>query len=197
MNDVYRYLGGASAGVDFKGLGDYMPHHGAVPPTVEHGAEFHTDVTRELFIPVYNDVNGGATLALKGAYSVIELADGAAGNIYVSIKCPDDFVSFTSLKMVWMTDAVAGNMRWRTTAYYGAAGEVFNLTTETPAQGVTANGGAGIINVQEPANPLGLAGFALGDYIGFKTTRDGVHADDTINDLVRIIGLLFTYTAEQ
>ena len=167
-------------------------------PPKSHGIDKHTDVTRDLFIPAYE---GHALTGVKGTHGYYSAIDGGANLsqpiVYFSIKVPDDFVSFSSLKAVWLSTAVSGNAFWRMQAQYAAAAEAYNTHSDGGAYGTTATGGADIINVQEPANPLTLASLAKGDYIGIEFSRLGSNAEDTLDANVRFIGLLFTYTAEQ
>lgn len=163
-----------------------------------HGAAQHTDVTRTLFIPALNDVNANATLTFAGSRSLIQLADGATGHIYFSFDVPDKFVSFTSIELVWLVGfGDDGNMRWKLDAKYAAHGENHEIHSDAPAYGETAAAAANTLYVQEPANPLAMAGLALGDNVGILMTRDGGHANDTIDAVVKIVGLHFTYTGHQ
>jgi len=161
----------------------------------EHGAALHTNVTRELFLPVYGYTSG--EIAFWGYHSSHSLADGEDKNCNFSLKVPDDFVSFTKLEAVWGCSAAAGNMYWRFQAYYHASGEIYSLHDDLPALGTTATGGANILNVQEPANPLTLASLAAGDYVGVFFRREGSNVLDSLAASVEMIGLLFTYMAEQ
>lgn len=175
-----------------------MPHHGQVPPTVEHGAEFHTDVTRELFIPANEGFVAAGAPSVLGQFSVITGgADLDEPTVYFAIKVPDDFVSFLTLKAVWSCGVAAGNMYWRIKADWAAAGEIYTTHSEDGAMGVTATGGGNILNVQEPFDPILFVDLALGDYIGILFERDGSHANDTLDTTVKLVGLLFTYMAEQ
>lgn len=170
-----------------------------VAPAV-HGAAQHTDITRELFIPacegflaagVCNETPNGAFSSVLGDANAPEPA------VYFSNKVPDDFVSFISVKAVWLSEAAGGNMYWNLSASYAASGQTEATHTDTPAIGVTATGGNDIINVQEPANALTLASLAIGDYLGMVFARDGTDANDTLDAEVYLLGLLFTYVANQ
>lgn len=173
---------------------------GADPTEVDspevHGADKHTNVTRELFILATTGSTTGVAADL-GYFPCIELADGVTNFIRVAFKVPDDFVSLSSLKAVWSAGVAAGNMRWSLNALYGAEGEVYNAHTDNPAYGETATGGINRLNIQEPANPLTLALLAIGDYVGIRMGRNAGHANDTIDDDVCVLGFLFTYVGEQ
>ncbi|MBA7637571.1 hypothetical protein ES703_45217 [subsurface metagenome] len=168
-------------------------HHSEV-----HGAAQHNDVTRELFIPANSGHVVTGSPSVRGRFGAVTgTANTDQPAVYFSIKVPDDFVSFTSLKAVWMSPAAAGNMRWAFLSDYAAPGEVYSTHGDDPAVGVTATGGADKLNVQESANPITLASLVSGDYIGIGFSRSGSHADDTLDDAMYLLGLLFTYVAEQ
>lgn len=170
----------------------------AAPTVAVHGADKHTDITREVFLSAGEAFAEAGALKALSYYAVIEgLANGDQPKAEFTMKVPDDFVSFTKVEAVWTGPAAAGNMHWYMRAKYGASTEAFTTHADEPAMGVTATGGANIINVQEPANPLTLANLAAGDYLGIQFYRNGAHADDTLDNVVRLLGLLFTYTANQ
>ena len=162
-----------------------------------HGAGAHTNVTRELFIPALNDSNANATLASYGLHSSVLLADAVIGTVFFLFKVPDDFVSFVSAKAVWVCNAASGNMCWHLHTNYSASGEATNAHSETPSRAETATGGQYIMNIQEPANPLTLANLAKGDYVAIEFKRYASEVEDTLEDEVHLLGLLFTYVAEQ
>ena len=163
-----------------------------------HGAAQHSDVTRELFIGAAENFANNMTPGEYATplYATI-LTDGSAHKIALNFKLPDDFVSFISVKLVWISAAESGNMYWALAATYRASGESYVIHSDGPAAGVTATGGSGKFNVQEPANALTLSNLALGDYVSIYAQRTGSHADDTLNNDVYAVGLLFTYTAHQ
>ena len=163
--------------------------------SVVHGASVHTDITKTLFLPAYGYTDG--TTGTRSNHHRIAFADAVARYAVIVFQVPPDFVSFTTAKAVWDSAAAAGNMYWQFQASYEAATETIGLHGDAPAYGVTATGGNGIVNVQEPANPLTLANLAIGDYVGIMMRRDAAHANDTLTDQIFYYGLLFTYTANQ
>jgi len=163
-----------------------------------HGAAQHTDVTRELFIPAACFPSEGVSSGALGIYATMDLSDSVLDRGYFTTKVPDDFVSFSSVKLVWTClGGGVNNMYWKLIAWYAAQGEAYNLHTDTPAYGVTASGGNSLLNVQEPPNPLTLVNLAIGDYLGFCLYRDAAHANDTLGQTTYNLGLLFTYVANQ
>lgn len=163
-----------------------------------HGAGKHTDVTRELFLPANEGyVYTGAPeenccyAAVSGGSNLNE------PEVYFTMKVPDDFASFVKVEAIWIGGGVADNMYWRMGATYGACGEAYDTDDERPDYGITTNGGAGILNCQEPANPLTLVNLALGDLLGLKFQRRGSDVLDTLDVTPFLFGLLFTYVANQ
>ncbi|MBA7568524.1 hypothetical protein ES708_10253 [subsurface metagenome] len=161
------------------------------PGMIVHGVDWHTDVTRTLFIPSVFKTTG--TLDAGGYF----FQDGSVKDGYYHFRVPCDGVVFQKIEALWWSGAVSGNMRWVLRADHAAAGEHKDTHTDAPLVGTTATAGANILNLQEPANPLTLPGLALDDYLKVKITRYGDHVDDTLDAYVLIIGLLFTYTADQ
>ncbi|MBA7581704.1 hypothetical protein ES708_23613 [subsurface metagenome] len=160
-------------------------------------AEFPT-VTKELFLPANESSIYEGLPSSWGVFgSVAGQSPDTAPWLNFALKVPDDFVSFVSLKGVWGANDATGDMYWGMFAEYGGAGEVRNIHTDYPPMGVTAIGGAQIINVQELATPLTLSNLARGDYLGIDWERDGTNPLDTLTTVVHFLGLLFTYEAER
>jgi len=163
-----------------------------------HGPNKHTDQTRYKFIPM------GEALIWAGSFTSTTdtpcLQGDANANqprFVMSISVPSDFVSFVKLEALWTSVAAAGNMYWQQRAYFRKCGEAMNSNYEESGYGVTPTLGADILNCQEPATPLTLAGLAKNDIIGTAFYRAGTDALDTLDQPVCVYGLLFTYTAEQ
>lgn len=174
-----------------------LPTFGAPAPAT-HGVAKHTDVTRELFLLALEGHAAAGTPLNVLTYSAIE--GGANADeplVFFTMKVPDDFVSFTSIKAVWVSTPAAGNMYWQLGATYGACGASITTHTDVPAIGVTATGGNGIINCQTPANALTLADLDGDDFIGISFTRTGSDDLDTLDAAMQLLGLIFTYVGHQ
>ena len=155
-------------------------------------------VSRNLFLTAVASYINSGTVSLRNSWSIVYGAANANAPVFrVSFKVPDDFVSFESMKAVWEATSSGGNMYWRFNASYAAPGEIVNIHSDSTSLGVTADGGAQILNVQESPDPLTLKFLAKGDYLGVLFTREGTHANDTIDNQVNVFGLLFTYRASQ
>lgn len=161
----------------------------------EHGASKHTNVSRELFVEAH--VGTGSAELYRGSYRTVQLSDAATESCGWIFKVPDDFVSFTNVKIIWESTAASGNMYWRLSAQYAASSEAYTTHSDAPAIGATATGGFNILNVQESANALTLSSLASGDYVGIAMERQGGDASDTLNAAAHVFGLLFTYTANE
>ena len=165
----------------------------------KHYALAREAVPREVFLPaiegyiiVGEEKDIGVFFYIAGGANLDEPA------VSWVMKVPDDFVSFSSAKAIWVSDAVSGNMFWEMVAQWWAAGEnVFAGETDMPGAGATATAGIGITNVQEPANPLTLTNLARGDYLALGFGRTGSDPLDTLDPNVFLAGILFSYTAEQ
>ena len=166
-------------------------------PVQVHGADKHTDVARQLFIPATTAVLSDATLSLLGDYGTVRMPDEANTVFAITAKVPDDFVSFTSIKLVWVSGAAAGNLYVAHNTSYAASTENRETHTNDTGFGTIATGGADIINVLDHPNPLTMPGLAKGDYIGIQTARMATVAQDSLNANVYALGILFSYTAEQ
>ncbi len=169
---------------------------GSHTPPLDHGAERHTDVTRELILIATSGFIT-ATPANINNYGVLNFPDGQAKSVWFSFKIPDGFVSFSKIEAIWSSPAASGNLRWAVKATYAAAGEAKDTHSDAPSVGETATAGAGKLNVQEPKNTITLSNIATGDYVGLKFVRDAVSALDTLNTFVYLYCLVFTYTANQ
>ncbi len=188
---------GAAGQVILSGGPGVLEIWGAPAPAI-HGAAQHTDVTRTLRLPA----NEGFILAgTSGDHHTYAAVLGAANinepKVNLFMKVPVDFVSFIKAEAIWTCDAVAGNMRWALETKWCTDGEVITTHAEAPATGETATGGANILNIQEPATPLSFANLAVDDFIGINFFRNGAHANDTLDDVVYLHALLFTYVSNQ
>jgi len=162
-----------------------------------HGAAKHTDVTREVFLPVIAGHVAAGTPANQHRMATVNGAANAnEPDVYLTMKVPDDFVSFLSVKAVWLIGGT-GNMYWRISASYGTTGESSNNHTDEPALALSAIAASNQIYMIEPANALTLANLAAGDILGLNPYREGSDGSDTIDQTCILFGLIFEYTAEQ
>ena len=143
------------------------------------------DRTRTIFVPAFSSAGDFDALG-------VSLADGAdTATNYGHLSVPADFVSGMSYIPV-VYPFGTGTLRWATTAYYGANGQVYsthNNTTGTLDTAVT-------ISQFKELDSVSLASIAAGDYIVFQFTRFGAHGNDTVGAAVSLKGFVVSYTAD-
>lgn len=160
-----------------------------------HGVGQHTDRTVTFHVPVSGALEN-STLINSFNRPVIQVADGVDGHGVCGLLVPTDFVSFTRIDYVWVTGATSKVVRFDPQATFGASGEDVNGTTETPGDfDVTSNATTQYINVTNSTHTLGA--LAVGDYLGVRLRRLGAHANDTLADNLRFVGIDFVYVASQ
>lgn len=165
-------------------------HHAQI-----HGVAQHTDVTRTLFIPCGNYTTG--IVGESFVFDVVFLATGVDKDVHFGFMTPSDFVSFSSLRVVWRADAGVAGQDWvcDPSAYYYADGEACNTHIDTPVN--TTIDATALDTVYVTDVGFTLASLALGDFVGVKIVRLGTDGADTLTGNVRVYGLLLTYVAEQ
>jgi len=158
-----------------------------------HSVEDHTDYEyRHLFVPPTGTTNGSQIAA--GNHDAIELADNETQWIKFEFRVPSDFVSFWGLKLWWGSPAESGQMVGRFEISYGAAGEYPNTHNET-SNFITATNGSNKLNTFQDGTVF--QSLTEDDLCGVKFTRYGANEQDTLNDVVRVLGLEFVYVAHQ
>lgn len=162
-----------------------------------HGADKHTDVTRELFIPPGNYYTGQARYI--GKHDVISLDPDTDEVVHFEFKVPDDFVSFGDFYVVWISHLATGTdgFDWRCgfSAQWAASGE--SHATHAEIRSTTIDVADQRIVYATDLTTVAFTGLATGDYVGVLLGRDADHAEDTYEKDIDIIGIVFTYTAEQ
>jgi len=160
------------------------------PVPATHGSDRHQDVTRTLFLAPQSWDAGPHSL---GAFATVNLADAAVRAVYWSFKLPSDFVSLTSLKVLVRADS-PGDIYWDALVYAAAEGETYGNHSGSIAYTTTAVGTTLALIDITSAFPSEAD---KNDFIGVRFRRDATNALDTVDDTVRVIGLLLTYIAEQ
>ena len=173
------------------------PSWGAPAPAA-HSIESHTDVSRTFFVPCSPYYTGGLATTAAGSHARIGLDATTPELCRFEFMVPSDFVSFTSLMVVWsaLTGGTAGN-DWvcDPAASYAAANEPNSTHTDTPANitiDVTIVGRLYVTDVG-----FTLANLTSGDYVGVEIERQADDGADTYEQDILIYGILLTYTASQ
>ena len=142
-------------------------------------------------------INQNFTTADGGRFHTLRAADGADCRGAFTSRVPDDFVSFTNVKMIWKTPASSGNLVFLCYFHWATTGENSQASgAESGDQQTVATGGAEVLNYSEMGN-FALSGIAVGDIFGseFRCYRNNV--SDTISNYVEILGFEFNYVAHQ
>ncbi len=140
--------------------------------------------TKSIFIPVASSYSSVA-LGVTGNYVTRVLTD--TGSVYFTFKVPDNYTSFTSMKMYMIPDTTE-TIQWDITAYQAASGETYTTLTAVDSNvtlGVT-------INLLTKAN--------IGASTNMATFLAGLQAGDTCTiffesdtDNIIVVGLEFNY----
>ena len=169
----------------------------ATATTAAHSISSHTDVARSMFIPVMGaHIGQNFTTADGGRFHALRAADGADCRATFTSRVPDDFVSFTNVKMIWKTPASSGNLVFRCYFYWATEDQSITQGAETGDTQTVATGGNEVLNYDEAGN-FALSGIAKGDLFGsdFRCYRN--NASDTISNYVEVVGFEFNYVASQ
>jgi hypothetical protein len=171
----------------------------------EHGAVFHKDITRSIFIPARSStvLDGGTNVTigtLPDAFGVVQLADAATQGWQSSFWVPADWstgaINYVIYWTPGSTDGTAHTVRWSMDVIERAAGQSVAAAGTTTAFTGTSSAKT-IDQLQlEPAQAL-LTPAAANNYIRFDLRRVGADAADTYVGAVNVVMLRFDYTATQ
>ena len=168
------------------------------PGLPSHGATFHTDRTRSLWVPA-----GPAWLPLVGSpdyglrnsfYGAFAFDKDAVEVIAAAFALPHDYVSGLALQLIWTNlGAGSGNVLWRVGLNnQGDGGTITGLsvtdsTAAAPAQNVWkyTTSGASLPNSPVP-----------GQHVMVSCGRLATDAGDTLANDAGFLGYLVTYTAD-
>lgn len=162
-----------------------------------HGADKHTNRTREIFLSVGRCYS---TIALddKGNHAIIALPDAALSYMRFSQRLPIDFVELTDIKIVFISPNATGTTVVFNTNIQGANdGESY--TTNIVSCGdvsVVMDEGDKI----QKESVKGVADFSVldkNDILGIRIYRKGTDGSDNYEGIINFIGLIIEYTADQ
>lgn len=160
--------------------------------------------TRRQFIGAERMVqaNGTAmTLTTQGTYPdsfsqwPMVTAPGAAPQaLYASFDVPQDYSSGGTFYVVYQQSATSV-LQWRAEINYAERADASDPNVASSVIGIslTPNG----VVAQTQIDQIGAVGATLtaGNWVRCNFERDSAHADDTNPDAIRIIGIIFEYTA--
>lgn len=140
--------------------------------------------TKSLFIPVASSYSA-TSLGVTGNYVTRTLTD--TGSVYFTFKVPDNFNSFTSMKMYMIPDTTE-SIQWDITAYQAASGETYTTLTAQDLN-VSLSVTASLLTKADIGASTNMATFLAGLAAG--DTCAILFESDTANIIV--VGLEFTY----
>ena len=152
-----------------------------------HSISVHDDITRTFFISAMGAYTDGVEAGINNYYA-IRLVDGLEKWLQINFMCPNDFVSITDFRVVWVANCAAGNMLTQGVTHYGASGEAYDTHGEDTGEVVKAIDGAFLITKSVLTGLF--ASIAKGDYCGLQFYRHGNDSADTIEADVYILGFL-------
>lgn len=203
---AYRAVNGSSATISFTTFteSDEIFRVSTDAPT-SHGASSHTDITRQIWLPVHDGVvltGSGATLSSRGTYPdiirTLSLPDAATAGGAWAFLVPSDWTSGDLDVEIFFTGATttSGSVRWNLKykevnegESLVAAGTSFPQTSQAPT---TAD-----LLVIEPAISTALTPSAAGELVMITAERLGSDGADNYAAVAHLIGLRISYTAGQ
>ena len=126
-----------------------------------------------------------------GTHPAVVLTDGVDITVRFQIHIPMEFQELVRAQVIIVPGGTGNLRRNASTNFFKiCAGEVYNVHTDALAAGEVAV----TINVGECLDISGaLDGIALGDLIGVEFTREGSHANDTVNANCYFLGFRGQY----
>ena len=175
-------------------------HEYTTPPNA-HSAASHSNITRQLFLPVLDVINDGGTIATRGtapdALRVLTLVDAASAGMSWVFAVPDDWATGALTCEIWHAGqtTAGGVVRWTIDSLAAAegasvvaAGTSASFTGQAPT---TAD-----LLVKEAVQNL-ITPAAAGDLVRVNVRRIGADGADTYAASTSLIGILVGYTANQ
>jgi hypothetical protein len=168
------------------------------PGLPSHGAAFHTDRTRSLWVPagpLWLTLLGAPDFALRNSlYGAIAYDKDSTESAAASFTVPHDYASGLTLQLVWTNlGAGSGNVVWRVGLNnQGDGGTHTGLTT---ADSVVAAPAQHIWKYTASGATFPNAAVA-GQHVLLSCGRLATDAADTLANDAGFVGYLVTYTAD-
>ncbi len=124
----------------------------------------------------------------KGTYAAVTLIDDVDTPVYQTFMLPTDIVTVDTAVILLISDAT-GNLYWDCATSF--AGVCVNEDFETHTDSIAANAiGVDVEQVECIDISAALTGAVGDDVVGIRWTRQGSHANDTVNADCYYLGIL-------
>lgn len=164
-----------------------------------HGASVHTDVTRQFFVPAgAGSVSDDTNLISSSVGPVYAFPDAGTETVAFSFWMPNNWVSSMSYQIYWVPAATVASsaVRWSANYLWVAVGGDISAAGTTAA--FTGASSAHTVNLVYAESAQTIAtGEAASRMLRFSLSRVGGNAADTYTNDAQLIGILFSYTANQ
>lgn len=174
------------------------------PWNLTHSGSAFPSRTRRIFLTAaaFSQTNGTSmSLTQIGTYPAeyeewpFATAPGAPPQaIGLAMDIPQDYSSGGTFYVVYTQDGTDVNT-WRAEINVLGRADTEDpvAAAETIASSLTPNGSATSLHIDS----IGSGGtFAVGDVVRLHFERDSAHGDDTNGDIIRVLGIIFEYTAK-
>lgn len=200
---AYRAVEGASATLSFTSFTESDDIYLAASDQIDHGAAEHTNITRKLWLPAEAVTLGtGSAMVTAGTGAnisrTVEFSDAASEDASWSFAVPYDWASgaLSAQLVISGVTTNTGALRWVFTAKkVAAAADVTAAGTATTFTGVNAAHTANFLFYEtdtEIITPTGEDELVL-----LNIQRVGADGADTYASVIRVHGVIISYTAEQ
>lgn len=162
-----------------------------------HGADKHTDRTREISLLV-NAAYTTATLSIQTNYPVAHLEDAITKSVYFATKLPSDLVTLDDIQFIGLDVVATGSdIRVLMEVKGGTHNTSASTINETDTMTKTlVEGTVHRIDIQSVKGTMDLSGFTKNHAISIKIARLGGDGADDYEDTFKLIGLILKYTAD-
>jgi len=158
-----------------------------------HDYGMHQSRDASLFIPAgpgyLSDTEG-----YVGSYHIGILPPTSLHSWYFTLRYSFAHLSLTNIKLVWICPAEEGALYFALAWIASASGEVYNQHTGSGGYWTVDSGGPEVVNVTELTSITNLGAINLNDFIGFRIYRNPTHANDTLEENVWLLGMIFNFS---
>lgn len=163
-------------------------------PPQAHGASSHTDRTRAFLVCPHHHTSGDTTS------TGVALDPTTVQNVVYRFGLPKDFVSLTSVKVLWTVDdydTVDGNVVLDINVKFGTPPQTYSLHDNDDVDNVIAITGYSVLSQWTfTIDSSAFTNIVQGDVVLITVERDADHASDTFTKDAVILGLSVEYTSD-